>query len=438
MALGGGVWSTQNKVLPGTYIKKISKSLGKVQLSERGYASIPIELDWGIDGEIFKVTADRVNQQSEELFGYRIGHEKLTLIREIFKNAREVYFYRINSGEKAKSELGEARYSGIRGNDIRVVISKSIDIDGAFIVSTYLGNDEVDSQLVSSREELKDNKYVIFSKELELSENAGVKFEGGTNLDKITVAEYEKYLRKVEGLGINTLGCPVADEDVVELFVAFTKRMRDDVGAFFQTVVHAPEKKFNYEGVINLENKCITDDYPESAGVYWLTGAEAGVAINKSLTNDAYDGELRFDVDYTQYELEDLMNEGMLVFHRVDDEIKVLKDVNTYIKFSELKGESFNSNQVMRVIDGKGLELVKVFNNEYLGHVNNDNGGRVSLWSKLVDINRQYQDLRAITDFVPDDIVVEEGDDRESVLVQDSFTPNKVMTKLYATFVVTE
>ena len=47
MALGGGTFVTQNKKLPGSYINFVSAAKASATLSERGYATMPLELDWG-------------------------------------------------------------------------------------------------------------------------------------------------------------------------------------------------------------------------------------------------------------------------------------------------------------------------------------------------------------------------------------------------------
>ena len=49
MALGGGTFVTQNKELPGAYINFISAASANAALSERGIATMPLELDWGVD-----------------------------------------------------------------------------------------------------------------------------------------------------------------------------------------------------------------------------------------------------------------------------------------------------------------------------------------------------------------------------------------------------
>ena len=82
MALGGGVWTTQNKVLPGAYIQFISAARASSTIGERGYAALPIELDWGIDGEVMTLEAGDIQKNSLRLFGYDYTSEKLNGIFE--------------------------------------------------------------------------------------------------------------------------------------------------------------------------------------------------------------------------------------------------------------------------------------------------------------------------------------------------------------------
>ena len=57
MALGGGTFTTQNKVLPGAYINFVSLAAANSTLSDRGIATMPLELDWGVENEVFEVTS---------------------------------------------------------------------------------------------------------------------------------------------------------------------------------------------------------------------------------------------------------------------------------------------------------------------------------------------------------------------------------------------
>lgn len=53
MALGGGTFTAQNKVLPGTYVNVISRNSIKNN-TESGVVAMPICLDWGPDDKILK------------------------------------------------------------------------------------------------------------------------------------------------------------------------------------------------------------------------------------------------------------------------------------------------------------------------------------------------------------------------------------------------
>ena len=55
MALGGGIFTAQNKELPGAYINFVSAASASAALSDRGVATMPLELDWGVEGEVFEV-----------------------------------------------------------------------------------------------------------------------------------------------------------------------------------------------------------------------------------------------------------------------------------------------------------------------------------------------------------------------------------------------
>ena len=70
MALGGGTFTVQNKVLPGAYINFVSLATATATLSDRGYATMPLELDWGIEGEVFEVTNADFKKNSMKIIAY--------------------------------------------------------------------------------------------------------------------------------------------------------------------------------------------------------------------------------------------------------------------------------------------------------------------------------------------------------------------------------
>ncbi|MCC0752915.1 phage tail sheath family protein [Clostridioides sp. ZZV13-5731] len=432
MALGGGTFVTQNKILPGAYINFISAKRATSSLSDRGIVAMPLELDWGIDEEVFQVTSDDFEKYSTKYFGYDYTHEKLKGLRDLFKNIRLGYFYKLNKGVKASCTIATAKYSGIRGNDLKIVVTTNIDDNTKFDVVTLLDNKKVDTQIAKVITDLEDNDYVIWKKDATLEASAGLVFTDGTNGESVTGAEYQAFLDKIESYSFNALGCLATTAEIKSLFVEFTKRMRDKVGAKFQTVLYK-KNDADYEGVVSIENKIKDTGLLESSLIYWATGAIAGCDINKSNTNKKYDGEFDVDVNYTQIQLEEALKTGKFIFHKVGDEVHVLEDINTFVSFTDEKNDDFSSNQSIRVLDQIANDIATLFNTKYLGEVPNDKSGRISFWNDVVKHHEQLQNMRAIEDFKADDVSVEPGSDKKTVVVSDAVKVISAMSKLYMT-----
>ncbi len=432
MALGGGTFVTQNKILPGSYINFISAKRATSSLSDRGIVTIPLELDWGIDEDVFQVTSDDFEKYSVKYFGYDYTHEKLKGLRDLFKNIRLGYFYKLNKGVKASCTIATAKYSGIRGNDLKVTVTTNIDDNAKFDVVTLLDNKKVDTQIAKVITDLQDNDYVIWKKDATLEASAGLVFTGGTNGEAVTGAEYQAFLDKIESYSFNALGCLATTTEIKSLFVEFTKRMRDKVGAKFQTVLYK-KSDADYEGVVSVENKIKDAGLLESSLIYWTTGAIAGCDINKSNTNKRYDGEFDVDVNYTQIQLEESLKSGKFIFHKVGDEVHVLEDINTFVSFTDDKNDDFSSNQSVRVLDQIANDIATLFNEKYLGKVPNDKAGRISFWNDVVKHHKELENIRAIEDFKTDDVSVELGNDKKTVIVSDGVKVINAMSKLYMT-----
>lgn len=429
MALGGGTFISQNKKLPGSYINFASAQNASSSIGERGIAAMAIEMDWGKDGEIIEVTSQNFAKDSLKIFGYDYSNEKLKGLRDLFKNVKKAYFYRLNSGKKATTDIATAKCSGTRGNDIRIVVAKNIDDDTKYDVTTYLGTKEVDKQTVKEVSELVDNDYVTFSMET-LEVTAGKSLEGGTNGD-VSGEAHQNFLDKLESYQVNAIGCTVKDESTSNLYVQYAKRLRDEQGIKFQVVLF--NNAANYEGVVNVKNTTVED---ESALVYWVTGVIAGCEINKSNTNKTYDGEYTINADYTQAQLETSIDNGEFVLHKVGDEIRVLVDINSLVDTTTEKGEEFKSNQTIRVLDQIASDVASVFNSKYLGKIANNEAGRTSLWSDIIALFKDYQTLQAIENFEDADISVEIGNDKKSVTINTNVQVINAMEKLYMTVVV--
>lgn len=433
MALGGGTFQVQNKVLPGSYMNFVSAKRAILSFADRGYTAIPLILDWGIEGEVFTVENADFETNTKKIFGYSYEHEKMRGLRDLFKNAKTLYVYRVNDSTKAVSSVANARYGGTRGNDLKIVIQTSVDDITKFDVSTYLETSLVDVQTVKTAADLIDNDYIVFDKTITLAATAGTPLTGGTT-GVATGDNYQTFLSKIEGYYINTLACLSTVETIKSLFVQYTKRMRDQVGAKFQLVGYRLDA--DYEGVISVENKSLTPDWNEASAVYWVAGAEAGCLVNKSVTNKVYDGEFNLECKENQTGLKEGIEKGKFLFHKVGDKLRVLTDINTFTSFTVEKNVDFSSNQTIRVLDQIAIDIATIFNTRYLGQVPNDQEGRIDLWKDIVKHHETLLKLRAIENFTDKDIEISKGEDKKSVYVIDNVTPVNCMEKLYMTVVV--
>lgn len=429
--LGGGTFTKQDKVLPGSYINFVSTHNVGSNIGERGVVALGLELDWGKDNEIIEVTAEQFNKEAINFFGYDYGHEKLRGLRDLFKNAVKGYFYKLNSdGQKASNNYATAKYTGKRGNDLKIVIEKNVDNEDKFDVITLLENSQVDKQTVSESAELVDNDYIVFKKDTTLEVTASTPLSGGTN-GNITGKNHQDFLNKVESYSFNTLGCLSKENEVTTLYVTYTKRLREEQGIKFQTVIY--DNQADYEGIVNLKNSTTEE---ETGLIYWVTGIIASCNINTSNTNKVYDGEYTVNSEYTQTELEDCIQKGEFVLHKVGNETRVLVDINSLTKTTNEKGEEFKSNQTIRVLDQIATDIASTFNKRYLGNIQNNDSGRISLWNDIVSLFKEYATLQAIENFNSEDITVEQGNDKKSVVVNSSVQIINAMEKLYMSVVV--
>ncbi len=441
MAHGGGIWLTQNKVLPGTYINFISLARATAALSDRGIAAAPFELNWGPENTVFEVTSGDFQKNSKAIFGYGYDAPEMLALREIFCNAVKVYCYRLGSGAvKATNALGTAKYPGTRGNDITIVVAANVDNADAFDVSTYVGGVFLETQTVTAASELIDNDFVVFdkTKDLATTATAGTPMTGGANCASITGEHHQAFLDAIESYGYNALCCPAAEETTVTLYSKFNERVRDELGAKAQLVAWQP--KADYEGVIGVWNETTHGsiaNVPVHSLVYWVTGAQAGVAVNKSLTNAVYDGELIVDVEYTQAQLEAAIKAGKFMIHNVNGTPRVLEDINTLVTLTVEKGVVFQSNQTVRVCDQIANDTAVLFNTRYIGQVPNDASGRATLWNDIVKLVQELERIRAVEDFDTDKVTVDVGDNKKAVLLTiKELNVVNAMSQLYMSVII--
>ena len=137
MALGGGTWVTQNKVMPGSYINIVSADKHSGTIGERGIVALPIELEWGTSAGVVTISAADFQKDTMKLLGFNYTDDKLLPFREVFKHATKVLVYNIaQGGTKASCDYATAKGEGTRGNDLKIVIAANVDDETKFDVIT--------------------------------------------------------------------------------------------------------------------------------------------------------------------------------------------------------------------------------------------------------------------------------------------------------------
>lgn len=429
MSLGGGTFTVQNKKIPGAYINFASQKVASAVAGDRGIAALALELEWGKDGQIIAVTGEEFAKNSLALFGYEYSDPKLKGLRDLFKNIKKAYLYKLNEGEKATNDIATALYSGTRGNDLKIIIQKNVDDNNKYEVITMLGTKEVDKQIVKTASELVANEFVSF-KATTLTVTAGTALAGGTN-GTVSSTAHQDFLNKLESYSFNAVGCLSKETSITGLYVQYAKRLRDKLGIKFQAVLY--NTSADYEGVINVKNAA---DESDTGMIYWVTGVIAGCEINKSNTNKTYDGEYTPKTEYTQAQLETAIDSGEFVLHQVGDQVRVLVDINSLVNTTDEKGEEFKSNQTIRVLDQIATDVASVFNSKYIGKIANNESGRTSLWNDIATLFKSYQQIQAIENFKDTDIAVAIGNDKKSVTIDAAVQIVNAMEKLYMTVVV--
>lgn len=432
MAFGKGPFTAQDKILPGMYVNVKGEVQAGSDVGSRGKAAIALEMNWGDDtNSIVKVTAVQFFTECEKMLGYKWSAPEMIVLRQIFAGATEVYIYRLNgaSGTTATAvDFGEAKYKGTRGNDLKVSVTVSVDNPSAFDVATLLDNVVVDRQLGVTADTIKSNDYVTFKSGLSLE--AGVKtFTGGANASSVTAAAHTDFLTKLEAYQVNAVGCvyeKAGNTDLAPIYASWVKNQRDIYGNCIQAVLY--NQAADHEGIINVD---------DSIGIVpWVLGKEVGCALNASLQNIVYDGEVKPVKSYTQAELESAIRAGKFILHRVGDQFRVLADINSLVTLTGDKTEDFKLNQSIRVMDQLNIDASEIWGTEFIGKVPNTADGRLAFWSRIISLLNDYLGIGAIEDYDKDEVTIAEGTQRGSVVMTIPVKVATMLEKAYVTIVV--
>lgn len=441
--MAGGTWKKQDKRQPGVYINVKSDMNPVTKLGERGVVAICEPLSWGPEGVISVLGPE---DDYTPFIGYGKTETKARFLREIFKGSdrtagpKQILMYRPSGKEANRATAASdiinatARYTGTRGNDIRIAISTSGD---AHTVQTLVGSEVMDTQEVSAASELVTNDWVEFG-EGSLAESAGIPLTGGTD-GTVDVSSHEAFLAALEGYAFNILIYDGADEAVQTLYFDFIKRMREGLGRKCQAVM-AAAKSLDTEAIISVKNGVrLTDGTvitPQQA-TWWIGGAEAGASYDESLVYAQYPEAVDAEPVLTSAQIDEALTEGQIVFFREFGSVKVVSDINTLVTYSDQKNDVFSFNQVIRTVDTVANDVYKHFSINVIGKVQNDNASRDLIKTWIVGYLNEMQANGGIRNFSADDVSVEAGEAINAVVISIAIQPVTAIEKIYVTVSLT-
>ncbi|AMM89700.1 phage portal protein [Bacillus pumilus] len=440
---GGTFTPGTEKKRPGIYFNFKTTAQQRITLGNRGTVALPITMSWGEPKTFISISGiEDLNKK----VGLNIDDKSLLLFREAKKKAQTVLLYRLNEGEPAKAQISEnfnvlANYGGQKGNEVTIQVTENVLDSSKRDVVTYVGTDIVDKQIVTDVKELKQNKYVSFSGEGEVTITAGVTLSGGKN-GVPSVADYTAFLEAAETEYFDVIALPNnTSEQLKATFVAFIKRLRDDQGRKVQGVL--PNYAADHEGIINVTSGVLLEDGTEitpAKATAWVAGASAGANFNQSLTFVEYEGAVdtleRLDNDQVEYRLS--QGEFLFTFDARDRTVSVEKDINSLTSYTTEKNKTFGKNKIIRVLDAINNDLTRELKNLIKLRKANGNDipasddGLQLVKTLITQYLTQLQDGSGITGFDSEtDITIALNEDRDGFLIDLAVQPVDAAEKFY-------
>lgn len=439
--MAGGVWTAQNKIRPGVYIRFSSVQNTALTVGERGVVTICEPLSWGPVAQMMEISA---GADTTAFTGYPITDPKNRFLNEIFKGTnrtsgpRSVLLYRpaAASAEEASATVAPltitAKYPGVRGNDISVVITELTEPADTFTVQTLVAGDVVDTQTAKTVADLAANDWVTFSGEGALAASAGVNLTGGAD-GTVAATAYTSYLEAVEPYAFDVMIYDGTDTTVQTAMTAFVRRIAEEAGQYSQLVASgltSPDSQY----VIDVESGVTLEDgtvLTAAQATWWVGGAQAGALYNQSLTYAQYPGAVAVSPLMTNAQYEQALQNGELVMLADNGVVKIEQDINSLTTFTPDVGRVFSKNRVMRLCNTIANDLYRQFSDNFIGVVNNNEDGRSRFQSVIVGYLLEIQANQGIQNFVAEDVQVLPGEAIDAIVVNIAITPVDAVEKIY-------
>ena len=447
--MAGGIWTSQNKVLPGVYINVKSQGKINANVGERGIVAIAEPLSWGPSGVVQTIIP---GEDLKPHIGYDITTQKALFLREMMKGSdttagpNKILLYRPTGtgGAKATATIGaltvNALYDGVRGNDITIIVQEQVDNEGTYDISTVIDGTVVNRQSVTDLSNLAANDWVTFSGTgTEITESAGEALTGGKD-PTVEAADYAAFLTAIEPYQFDIIVYDGTDTTTIQAYAAFVERLSNNIGQKCQAVMAGnTAANSNSELVIAVHNGVVLNDgtrLTAQQATWWVGGAEAGARYNQSLTYAKYPDAVEANPKLTDLQAQDAIEAGQLCFIDNFGSVKVCTDINTLTTYTLDKGQEFSKNRLMRVVMQFCNDVYEYFSNYFIGKVDNNDAGRNLLRGWIVGYLNEMMANNGIQNFSAEDVEVLPGKNIDSVLVNVAIQPVDSIEKIYMTVTV--
>lgn len=447
--MAGGIWTSQNKVLPGVYINVKSQGNITANVGSRGVVAIAEPLSWGPTGIVQAITP---GEDLTPYIGYDITQPQALFLREMMKGSdttagpSRILLYRPagTGGAKATAAIGAltatALYDGVRGNDISIVVAEQVDSEGTYDISTVVDGAIVDEQSVTDLSQLVPNDWVTFTGTgTTITESAGTALATGKD-PTVAVADYSAFLTAIEPYQFDILVYDGTDTATIQAIAQFVERVSNNVGQKCQAVMAGDTAAgSNSEFVIAVNNGVTLDDgtaLTAQQATWWVGGAEAGALYYQSLTYARYPNAVSGNPKLTDAQAEAAVKAGQLCFIDNFGSVKVCTDINSLTTFTVEKGQEFSKNRVMRVVMQFCNDVYETFSNNYIGKIDNNEVGRNLLKGWIVGYLNEMQANNGIQNFTAEDVSVLPGATIDAVLVNVAIQPVDSIEKIYMSVTV--
>ena len=442
--MSGGNWTTQNKVLPGVYIRFKSAAGAGLTVSDRGTVAICEPLSWGPQAVVQTIEA---GADWAPFTGYAGAVPQNRFLQEIFKGSNrtaapnKVLLYRPAAAESATAAatIGDltatALYPGVRGNDVSVIVVDNED--DSFTVQTVVDAEIVDEQNVDTMAELQANAWVKFSGEGAFTATTGQALSGGAD-GTVSAPAYAAFLAAIEPHQFDVLIYDGTDVGVANSMVAFVKRIAEENGQYAQLVaanLTNPDSRF----VINVGSGVTLDDgttLSAAQACWWVGGAEAGAKYNESLTNAVYPNAVKANPLQTNGEKINSLLAGKLILFADDGVVRIVQDINSLVTYTPDIGKVYHKNRVIRLCNTIANDIYAQFMQNFIGIVNNNEAGRSRFKAAIVGYLLDIQGAEGIQNFSPDDVEVLPGAELDAVLINLAIQAVDAAEKVYMTITV--